>query len=287
MPLTTQPPSQILIDLVGALGGSWHGRMAMCRCPAHPDKTPSLSLRQGDHDILVTCFAGCDREDVLRELGRIRPGRHYPVPEPARASRRANIERLWEEAGPAGVGLGARYLAKRRFAHIPFDLRFHPRCPHGPHPNTRFKPALLVAVREGRTLVAVQRIFLDPATADRTDKVMLGTPGHGAWRGRGAGVSLAIAEGFETAEAFALLNGIPCWASLGARRLWQVDVPASLNTLLIAEDNDAEGRRASLRACEHYARPGLEVRRAPPPAPFKDWADALEHQVKREGGSDG
>src|SRR3546814_20948719 len=56
-------PSQELIDLVGALGGTWHGRTAMCLCPAHADRTPSLSIRQGDRGILVTCFAGCDRED--------------------------------------------------------------------------------------------------------------------------------------------------------------------------------------------------------------------------------
>src|SRR3546814_19020760 len=71
MPLTARRPSQELIDLVGALGGTWHGRTAMCLCPAHPDRTPSLSIRQGDRGILVTCFAGCDRDDVLLELRRL------------------------------------------------------------------------------------------------------------------------------------------------------------------------------------------------------------------------
>ena len=77
MPLTARRPSQELIDLVGALGGTWHGRTAMCLCPAHADSTPSLSIRQGDRGILVTCFAGCDREDVLRELRRIPIRQHY------------------------------------------------------------------------------------------------------------------------------------------------------------------------------------------------------------------
>ena len=67
MPYTALKPSQELVDIVGALGGTWHGYVASCRCPAHCDKTPSLSLRQGDQGILVTCFAGCDAEDVLRE----------------------------------------------------------------------------------------------------------------------------------------------------------------------------------------------------------------------------
>ena len=99
MPLTARRPSQELIDLVGALGGTWHGRTAMCLCPAHADSTPSLSIRQGDRGILVTCFAGCDREDVLRELRRIPIRQHYSYRDmPARAS--GNAARLWEEGLP-------------------------------------------------------------------------------------------------------------------------------------------------------------------------------------------
>ena len=52
MALTAERPSQQLIDLVGALGGTWHGRTAMCLCPAHSDSTPSLSIRQGNRGIL-------------------------------------------------------------------------------------------------------------------------------------------------------------------------------------------------------------------------------------------
>src|SRR3546814_11196186 len=68
MALTAHPPTQDLINLVGTLGGTWHGRTAMCLCPAHADKNPSLALRQGDRGILVTFFAGCERSDVLRDL---------------------------------------------------------------------------------------------------------------------------------------------------------------------------------------------------------------------------
>ena len=98
MPLTAKRPSQELVDIVGALGGTWSGHVAMCRCPAHADSDPSLSIRQGDRGILVTCFAGCSREDVLRELRRVRPGQHYALPDPARAPRPANVERIWDQA---------------------------------------------------------------------------------------------------------------------------------------------------------------------------------------------
>lgn len=42
----------------------------MARCPAHPDRRPSLSLGQTDAGVvLLHCFAGCASDDVLRALG--------------------------------------------------------------------------------------------------------------------------------------------------------------------------------------------------------------------------
>lgn len=281
MPLTAKRPSQELVDIVGALGGTWSGHIAMCRCPAHADSDPSLSIRQGDRDILVTCFAGCPREDVLRELRRIRPGQHYARPDPANPPRPANVQRIWDQAIDVRGTLAERYLARRNLLPPPPDIRFHPRCPYLPKPKTVFLPALLIAVREIRKLVAIQRIFLNVETADYIRKVMLGTPLSGAWRGREGGSTLAIAEGFETADAFTRLNDIPCWASLGARRLDQLIIPASVTTLLIAEDNDPEGRRAAAKAEGHYRRPGLVIRRFQPPPKFKDWAKALDADAHR------
>lgn len=276
MPLTANRPTQELVDIVGMLGGRWSGYVAMCRCPAHNDTDPSLSIRQGDHGILVTCFAGCAREDVLREIGRIRPSHHHPMPEAVQSRRPATGEHIWDQAIDVRGTLAERYLGRRNLLPPPPDVRFHPRCPYMPKPKTVFLPALLVAVRHHRKLMAIQRIFLDPATADYVRKVMLGMPGPGAWQGRAGGAILAIAEGFETADAFTRMNDIPCWASLGARRLDQLVIPAGVTTLLIAEDNDAEGRRAAADAEEHYARPGLTIEHAPPPAIYKDWAKALD-----------
>lgn len=282
MPLTARKPTQHLVDLVGTLGGTWHGYVAMCRCPAHDDADPSLSIRQGDRDILVTCFAGCDRDDILRELRRVRPDREHPFPVASSEPRTANVCRIWDQAFEVRGTLAERYLRRRNLLPPPLDIRFHPRCPYMPKPKTVFEPALLVAVREGRRLVAIQRIFLDPASGGSTRKVMLGTPGGGAWRGGEGSTVLAIAEGFETADAFARLSGIPCWASLGARRLEQLALPTTIDCLLIAEDNDLEGHRAADRAERRYEQPGLAIRRAPPPAGFKDWAEALDADVQRD-----
>jgi len=39
------------------------------RCPAHDDKTPSLSISQGDKGIVLHCHAGCTPESVCASLG--------------------------------------------------------------------------------------------------------------------------------------------------------------------------------------------------------------------------
>lgn len=44
--------------------GSW-------TCPAHEDRSPSLSVKEADDGrVLVHCFAGCETADVLAALGR-------------------------------------------------------------------------------------------------------------------------------------------------------------------------------------------------------------------------
>jgi 5S rRNA maturation endonuclease (ribonuclease M5) len=38
-------------------------------CPSHDDKRQSLTLREGDGKILVNCFAGCDVQTIVSDLG--------------------------------------------------------------------------------------------------------------------------------------------------------------------------------------------------------------------------
>jgi hypothetical protein len=49
----------------------WSGtNQAMACCPAHEDKTPSLSIKDiGGGKILINCLAGCATEDVLSSIG--------------------------------------------------------------------------------------------------------------------------------------------------------------------------------------------------------------------------
>lgn len=277
MTLKALRPSQQLIDIVASIRGVWHGNYAMARCPAHADREPSLSLRQGDRGILVHCFAGCSNEDVLRELRQIDPVRDSPHPDYRPGVGDYLVIRLWEQGSPIEGSLAERYLLQRRVPTDLQDIRFHPRCPHKPKPWTEFKPALLVAVREGLKLVAVQRIFIDPETGHRTEKVMLGRPGQGAWRPDLRGASeLAIAEGMEDAAGFTRQRGVVAWASLGAERLHLLSIPNHVRKILIAEDDNKPGLLGAEHALKVYRKAGLTVERCSP-RPWEDWAEVNEN----------
>jgi hypothetical protein len=44
------------------------GRYMAC-CPAHADRSPSLSIKYTGERILLRCFAGCETGDVLAAVG--------------------------------------------------------------------------------------------------------------------------------------------------------------------------------------------------------------------------
>ena len=55
-------------EIVRALGGRWNRDSGMCRCPAHEDGNPSLSVEQHNGRVLVHCHAGCPQDAVLDAL---------------------------------------------------------------------------------------------------------------------------------------------------------------------------------------------------------------------------
>jgi len=75
--------------------GRW-GRW-QAKCPAHPDRNPSLSIAEGRNGhTLVRCWAGCDTSAVLAALGlRWRDLCGSPVP--AKEVRKAAQERVARE----------------------------------------------------------------------------------------------------------------------------------------------------------------------------------------------
>ncbi|OZA18149.1 MAG: hypothetical protein B7X90_12615 [Novosphingobium sp. 17-62-19] len=257
----------------------------MCCCPSHDDRTPSLSLRQGDRAILVKCFAGCDRRAILRELRRI-PLRGCPEPFQYRPSRAGNWSKIWKETRPLTGTLGENYLASRQLQATESGLRFHPRCPVNPKPFTTYPAAIIAAVRSDNGLVAIHRTFLDPETNQiaRIDKPKraLGQPGAGAVRlgGKVTG-QLGLAEGIESALSASKLFGVPCWATLGNERFGSVSIPDSVTELHLFIDADHGGKLAEKRARAAHARVGRRILTRPPPISGQDWNDVLMVRLRQ------
>lgn len=134
--------------IVERLSGDWRRAGGMCRCPAHDDRTPSLSVRLGERRLLFHCFAGCATRDVLRALRalqflspELRAGGNEPAATPADPGRRnrSAAVRLWAAARPIGNSPVEAYLRGRGLALEASDLRYHPRTPYGRGPQAIFR----------------------------------------------------------------------------------------------------------------------------------------------------
>lgn len=275
-------------EIVTSLGGTWSRSRGMCRCPAHEDRNPSLSVMLGSRAILFHCFAGCANHAVLAALARrgvkaatLFDGRYAPV-RTARADEAPakNVLRLWRNAACLQESLVERYLAKRGITAGSPDLRYLARTPLGPAGEVRFLPAMVAAVRNDIGIIALHRTFLDEETGrianiDRPKRA-LGSLGPGAVRLHGPqGGKLGLAEGIETALSARLLSGIPCWATLGTERFGLVAIPESVTQLHLFIDHDAAGVQAELRARAAYVREGRTIVTHRPVQPGTDFNDVL------------
>ncbi|MBV1686417.1 toprim domain-containing protein [Novosphingobium sp. G106] len=260
----------------------------MCRCPAHADREPSLSIRLGNSALLFKCFAGCDTLDVLRELRTIDTRVFETVSGAGDASQiaarqdwlRGRARDLWDQARPLGGTLAQAYLESRSLNARAQGLRFARRAPLGPRRSVIYRPALIAALHDAGRLVAVQRMFFEEGLGQLASDLgnprrLLGRPLGGAVILTRASEVLGLAEGVETAMSAALLLGIPVWATLGSERLPHITVPESVTRLLILPDNDRAGRLGARKAMAAYARSGRTVETVWPPSGFNDWNDVL------------
>jgi putative DNA primase/helicase len=268
--------------LVERLGGRWGANGGLCRCPAHDDRTPSLSVRPGRTRLLLHCFAGCTVEQVLRALERERllkpalPATHASdvVHRDGRLS--AAASRIWRESRSLAGTLGERYLAERGLRSGSPELRFHRLAPHGRSPLTRYRPALIAAVRDSCGLTGIHRTFLDdrPATIGGREKCGLGQFGRGAVRLGRIAPRLGLAEGIETALSATALFDVPCWATLGTERFAKVALPAEVRELVLFLDHDQGGRHAEAVARAAFGEMA-EIEARYPDEPGEDWNDVL------------
>jgi putative DNA primase/helicase len=278
------------------------GRAWRCRCPLHGGR--SLVLRDGDNGrLLITCWAGCNRLDLLTELrrrglldvghgdGRHRDPRDHKAPCGDYARRAARALAIFG-AGREGAGtIVARYLASRGliFGDWPPSLRFHPRCPRPRDDAGNLLPPLpaMVALVEHveRGPVAVHRTYLRPdgsskaALPKEQQRASLGRIGGGAVRlaKPRAGEWLLVGEGIESTAAAMVSCNLPGWAALSANGIRSLVLPPEVTAVIIIADHDLNGvgQRAAYDAAARWLAEDRRVRIALPPKPDTDFADVL------------
>ena len=311
------PLERVLARLEGVrrVGKGW-----VAKCPAHPDKNPSLSMGVGiDGRVLLKCFSGCSLDAILAALGlgvkdlfpeepdlwrwtrapKPPPPRRDPPPKPNEEHRR-KLEKLWTRAIPLdrpGAAIGRRYLEARGIdlGALPASplLRLHPGLVYreGGEVLGTF-PALLARVVHPRHgLVALHRTYIAP---DGGGKAPVPAPKKltppifpGATRGAGIrllpvdGEEVAVAEGVETALAIAVATGLPVYAAVSAGGLEAWLPPQGVMRVLIGGDGDQAGRKAATTLARRLLAMGIRVRLAVAEEGL-DWLDAL---VMEEGGA--
>jgi len=283
-----------------ALGGRKAGGGWTARCPAHDDRTPSLSIRDADENkVLVHCHAGCDQERVIAALrarglwGENGPRptpwtlRRKPLerePDPDDAKRTAMALAIWQTATPAPGPLVTAYLASRGI-HLPPSgaLRFHADLKH---PSGGFWPAMVALVTNGidGVPVAVHRTFLARDGGGKApidpQKMMLGPCRGGAVRLADPIDVLMVGEGIETCLAAMQASGQPAWAALSTSGLRALDLPKDVRDVIVLADGDEAGEAAARDCALRWKRQGRRVRIARPPRGM-DFNDMLSRRTPR------
>jgi putative DNA primase/helicase len=277
------------------VGGGW-----TARCPAHDDRTPSLSLRDAvDGKVLVHCHAGCMQERLIAALrtrglwannGSRLPRRTMPARdcEPqldhGGSERREAALAIWRSAVPTEGTLVETYLASRGLHFPPCPaLRFHPGLKH---PAGGIWPTMIALVTRASddTPQAIHRTFLardgsgkapvDPA------KMMLGPCHGGAVRLGMCGDVLMVGEGIETCLAAMQATGNPAWAALSTSGLRTLDLPYGVREVIVLADGDDPGEAAARDCAWRWKREGRRVRIACPPSEM-DFNDLLVGRAPR------
>ena len=268
-------------QLTKRLSGRWHDNYGTARCPAHDDQEPSFSIREGETDVVVKCFAGCRLSAIVEVLKRkglwpdVSISRRATAISPGK-KREAGL-RIWHEAKPLRL---CPYLPERNISiPAPPSLRGHAALLHAP--TKLYWPGLVAAVQAPtREIIAIHRTFLTSdwrrkAPVERC-KMALGALGSGAVRLGPAGEEVGLAEGIETGLSAMQLFGIPVWCSLGSERLHKIGLPPEVRHVVLFADNGEAGRKAAMRAVRTYTGQRRKVTLRFPPSEFKDFNNLLQ-----------
>jgi hypothetical protein len=258
-------------------------------CPAHDDRSPSLSINIAtDGKLLLHCFVGCTFESIVAAAGLsssqavrsvtrsdLEQIKQQQLEEAQRKA--AYCKKLWQQSQPLEGTLSQSYLASRGIKQWSNSQRHHSGLIYS---NTGERlPALLTAIQRGGQLVGLHRTYLN-ADGTKRDKLMLGKCKGGAAHLIGQTGPLIVAEGIETAMSLPALHNSDegrYWSALSASGVKSLELPKIADQLVIAADGDAVGVEAAKELGERAARFGWDVTLMKAPD-GKDWNDILmEH----------
>ena len=67
-PARSAHPAETILSRLGHIRETGNGQWLAC-CPAHDDKSPSLSIRElSNATVLINCLSGCETADVLNAI---------------------------------------------------------------------------------------------------------------------------------------------------------------------------------------------------------------------------
>ena len=251
-----------------AAGAVQRGAELRLPCPVHDSSAETLAIRQGDRAPLWHCHAGCDPVDVRDGLLAAGILVRERSPSPGHPPRSADdrspprwIAGVWNRAAPIARTPADRYLRARGLAPPwPAELRWD-----------RQRRRILARVSLGAHLRGLHATTL-PGRDRRTYGPVRGAAVRLAAMRDGV---LAVAEGIETALAYAALTGTPTWAALSSAGMKHAELPDGLQWLAVAADFDGPGLLAAEQLERRARDAGIEVRIDLPSRHRADWADVL------------
>lgn len=233
-----------------------------------------INFNMGDHpEILRKAFAdvafylqhGFARNPALRDRApRIMASKtpeELAAQEVAERQRKEHLvalgQRMWGGARPMDPLISA-YFATRKTPDIELSemLRLNPQTPYVADSGVTYHPAIVMPVSrvdDGKLkVVALHRIYVEEHADGRVTKAAVKSAkkimpwgdleGAAIRLFKATGDVLAVGEGVETMLSIHTMTGLPTWSCVTAWGLETLQIPDSVNTILIAADYDVSGR---------------------------------------------
>lgn len=267
-------------------GGFGPARGSSWRCPAHEDRSPSLSVDEGEGRALVKCFAGCSAEAVAGALGLAMADLFDDRREGPRSARRAAPMRA---KAPRVV----KHEPPRPWTHAEADeTAVHP---YFDGDALAFEVVRFSTEARGRGLPKCK-----PRYRGTDGRLYFGL---GPWKGREdaplyrerealeelrQGGTVYVTEGEKDADAIAAAGGVACCNVGGADKLHDAHAARLAKAMaegapharvVVVQDRDAPGEKHAADVLGKLRRAGApaECLRLALPALEHEHADAADH----------